>query len=81
MTLDYSRPYFKMTIAACRHAGAVGGRRSGRSRRLRQASETRAANALGEPRSETAHEASRLLDERFPHLRNARAPTDRRPAA
>jgi hypothetical protein len=81
MTLDYSRPYFKMTIAACRHAGAIGGRRSGRTRRLRQASQARATEAIAAPQSETVHEASMLLDEKFPHLRNAWARTNRRPAA
>ncbi len=36
MHFDQS-PYFNRTLDACRRAGRVGGRRSGRNRRLREA--------------------------------------------
>lgn len=72
MNIDHTKPYFNMTISACRAAGARGGRRSGRTRRLR-ASAQPGVTAASRPavELETAHQASMLLDEQFPHLRNA----------
>ena len=67
MNLDHDRPYFNMTIAACRRAGAIGGGRSGRSRRLRQAIPCREI----ELHVETTAEAIALLDRQFPWLRDA----------
>jgi hypothetical protein len=72
MHIDFTRPYFNMSVEACRAAGVRGGRRSGRSRRLRQLAQALAVTATRpEPKLETANEASMLLDQRFPHLRNA----------
>ncbi len=79
MNIDYTKPYFNMTITVCRAAGARGGRRSGRSRRFRVlAHATATVASRPAPESETAHQASMLLDERFPHLRNAWARDARR---
>jgi len=73
MTIDHTKPYFNMTLAACRIAGAIGGRRAARNRRLRRLVEMPPAPAASypEPEVETTHQASMLLDERFPHLRGA----------
>ena len=72
MTIDHTKPYFNLTIAACRIAGAIGGRSAARNRRLRRLAEPCVLAARHpEPEVETAHQASMLLDERFPHLRNA----------
>jgi hypothetical protein len=72
MNIDYTKPYFNLTISACCAAGARGGRRSGRARRFRALAHAAATVACRpEPELETAHQASMLLDERFPHLRNA----------
>ncbi len=72
MNIDYTKPYFNLTIAACRLAGAHGGRRSGPTRRSRALAHAAATVASRPERElETAHQASMLLDERFPHLRNA----------
>jgi len=82
MNLEFGVPYHHKTIDQCRAIGARGGRRSGmvrRARRLAQLAEATASHA--EPQLETAHEASMLLDEQFPHLRNAWVRTARRPAA
>ena len=82
MTIDHNRPYFNMDIHACRIAGAIGGRRAARKRRLRRLAEAAVpAASHPEPEVETAHQASTLLDERFPHLRGAWSRTARRPAA
>jgi len=82
MNLEFGVPYHLKTIDQCRAIGARGGRRSGmvrRARRLARIAEALARHA--EPQLETAHEASLLLDEQFPHLRNAWARTNGRPAA
>jgi hypothetical protein len=63
MHLDYTRPYFNMSVAACRNAGARGGRRSARNRRLRAQAQAILSVSLPEPKLETAHEASMLLNE------------------
>lgn len=72
MNLDHNRPYFNMTIAACRRAGAIGGRHSAQKRKARQA---KPAEEIQVHR-ETAAEAITLLDRQFPWLRGAerRAP-------
>jgi hypothetical protein len=81
MNLDHTKPYFNMTLTACRAAGARGGRRSARSRRLRALPQPFVAAASHpEPELETAHQASLLLDAQFPHLRNAWARRVRRAA-
>jgi hypothetical protein len=82
MNLDYTKPYFNMTLTACRSAGARGGRRSARSRRLLALPQpVVAAASHPEVELETAHEASLMLDAQFPHLRNAWPRRVRRPAA
>ncbi len=70
VNFDYTKPYFNMTIAACRAAGRRGGRRAAMNRRQLAQSAFPAATSP-EPHRETAHEASTLLDQRFPHLRSA----------
>jgi hypothetical protein len=80
MNLDHSRPYFNMSIAACRRAGGRGGRRSAISRRLRQNSQ---APVLPETELhvETAAEAIARIDALCPWLRGAEGrPTRRRGA-
>ena len=69
MHFDQS-PYFNMTIAACRAAGRIGGRRSALSRRLRGTARPQPM-LRPEPPEETARAASALLDEQFPWLRGA----------
>ena len=82
MNLEFGVPYHHKTIDQCRAIGARGGRRSGMARRARLLAQRAQATARhSESQLETAHEASMLLDEQFPHLRNAWARTDRRPAA
>ena len=78
MTIDHTRPYFNMDIHACRIAGARGGRRSARTRRRRLAEPSVSTASYAEPEVETAHQASMLLDERFPHLRGAWSRTTHR---
>lgn len=75
MCFDH-KPYFHMTLEACRRAGAMGGRRSALKRRERQLAQppVRASRDL-EPQPETAHQASVLLDQQFPHLRDAWRPS------
>ncbi len=82
MDLEFGVPYHRKTIDQCRVIGARGGRRSGMVRRARQMGRiTEATTGHSEPRLETVHEACLLLDEQFPHLRNAWSRTARRPAA
>jgi len=81
MIFDYTKPYFNMSIAACR-AVALGGRRSARNRRLRRLTQPPVVTpSRPVPELETAHQASMLLDARFPHLRNAWFRPTRLPAA
>ncbi len=82
MNLEFGVPYHHKTIDECRAIGARGGRRSGMTRRARRLAQV-AARAIDcpEPELETAHEASMLLDGRFPHLRNAWVRRPRRSAA
>jgi len=77
MTPDHDRPYFNQSIAACRRAGGIGGRRCARNRRLRQASQPHATRENVEVRLETAAQAIALLDAQFPWLRGAERRTSR----
>jgi hypothetical protein len=77
MTLDHDRPYFNQSIAACRRAGGIGGRRSARNRRLRRADWAPATKPTVEALLETAAEAIALLDAQFPWLRGAERRTSR----
>lgn len=82
MNLEFGIPYHHKTIDQCRAIGARGGRRSGLVRRARCLAKIAEPTAsCSEAQLETAHEASMLLDEQFPHLRNAWARTGRRRAA
>src|SRR5690348_3423583 len=77
MNLDYSRPYFNMSVAACRKAGGRGGRRSATSRRLRQTSQVPVQTET-EPQVETAAEAIARIDALCPWLRGAEGRSTRR---
>ncbi|MFB3826478.1 MAG: hypothetical protein ACE15B_06895 [Bryobacteraceae bacterium] len=73
MNLDHTSPYFNLTTAACRAAGARGGRARARNLRLRRTDMRTPVPATFEPREETIHEANILLDAQFPWLRGAEA--------
>lgn len=60
---------FNKTADQCRLVGARGGRARARNRRLHRAAPLAPTDPAPEPDQETTHEASLLLDERFPHLR------------
>ena len=81
MNFEFGVPYHHKTIDQCRAIGARGGRRSGMTRRARRLAQMAVARTSHEPELETAHEASMLLDQQFPHLRNAWVQTRRRRAA
>jgi hypothetical protein len=77
MNLDHTSPYFNMTIAACRAAGAVGGRRSAQSRRLRKYNERQRTGNITGTQRETAAEAIARIDALCPWLRGAEGRTMR----
>lgn len=79
MNLDHSRPYFNMSIAACRRAGGRGGRHSAMSRRLRL--DRAPVPPETEPHVETAAEAIARIDALCPWLRGVEGRATRRPAA
>jgi len=79
MNLDHSRPYFNISIAACRRAGGRGGRRSAISRRLRLASQAPVLPET-EPYVETAAEAIARIDTLCPWLRGVESRGTRPPA-
>jgi hypothetical protein len=81
MNLDYVSPYFNLTVAASRAAGARGGRRSGETRRARKLDAAIATTTQSEVGVETAHEASMVLDAQFPWLRDAEHRSCRHPRA
>ena len=78
MNLDHSRPYFNMSIAACRRAGGRGGRRSAMSRRLRLDQ----APVLPETEAhvETARQAIGRIDAQCPWLKGCELRATGRPA-
>ena len=61
-------------VAQCRRVGARGGRARARNLRLCRPTTPPPAAPLVETEPETAHEASALLNERFPHLATAFGP-------
>ena len=71
MIFDHERPYFNMSVAACRRAGATGGRRSAWNRKLRQINQPPASGEDVEFHLETPREAIELLDRQLPWLRGA----------
>ncbi len=73
MNLDYSRPYHNKSIDQCRSIGRRGGLASARTRRLRARCQP-APTVEHAPPQETAHEASMLLDAKFPWLAAAQHP-------
>jgi hypothetical protein len=68
MNLAFGTPYFNIATDRCRAIGARGGHRRALNLRLRQASKAPSAPQLDLLPEETAHEASLLLDQKFPHL-------------
>jgi len=71
---------FNKTAAQCRRVGARGGRARARNLRLCRPT-TQPPPAPPEHEPETAHEASVLLNERFPHLSVAFGPRQTKRAA
>lgn len=72
MNLEYGTPYHHKTVEQCRTIGRIGGLRSARNRRWRKlAQPPKPLSISQEPESTTAHEASILLDARFPWLKDA----------
>ena len=80
MNLDHAALYFNMNVAACRAAGAIGGRRPAWSRRQRKVAEVR-MHAVTEFQPETAAEAIRRIDALCPWLRGVELRTTPRPSA
>lgn len=81
MNLEYGKPFHNLTTDECRAIGRRGGLRSARNRRQHRMAEASVPRAITpEPKRESAHEASLLLDARLPHLRDAWVRTTR-PAA
>jgi len=80
MNIDHAALYLNMTLAACRAAGARGGRRSARSRRLRKAT-AMPVSRITEPEPETAAEAIARIDALCPWLRGVERRTVRRLSA
>lgn len=72
---------FGKSPAECRSVGARGGRARDRNLRLRRAIAAPIPAPAPEPEAETVHEASLLLDERFPWLRDAFGPRRTKRAA
>ena len=72
---------FNKTVEECRAAGAIGGRRAARNRRLRKASQVPATPEANQPHQETMREARQRLDESCPWLRGVEVRSrKRRPA-
>jgi hypothetical protein len=72
MNLEVGTPYHNKTIDQCRTIGRIGGLRSARNRRQRRLAQPPTATSMSQEREcETAHEASILLDARFPWLEDA----------
>ena len=78
MHLAFGTPYFNLSADQCRAIGARGGRRRALNLRLRQATQTPSAPQVDLLPEETAHEASLLLDQKFPHLTGAEHRATRR---
>jgi len=80
MNIDHTTPYFNLSIAACRAAGAIGGRRAARNRRLRKAAEVPAVCEVSQPHEETMAEARARIDALCPWLRGVEIRTRRQSA-
>jgi len=81
MNIDQTTPYFNMSIDACRLAGAIGGRRSARNRRLRKAGHAPVSAEIREPDSgETMAQATARIDALCPWLRGVEIRTRRQSA-
>ena len=81
MNHAFGTPYFNLTADRCRAIGARGGRRRALNLRLRQAGLAPSAPQVDLIPEETAHEASLLLDQKFPHLTDAERRATRRSRA
>jgi hypothetical protein len=82
MNLEFGTPYHHKTITECRVIGRLGGLRSARNRLLRKLGQPPAPAPISlEPKRETAHEASLLLDANFPWLKGAWIRSAGRPTA
>jgi hypothetical protein len=81
MNLAFGIPYFNLSADCCRAIGARGGRRRALNLRLRQTAQVPSAPQVDFVPEETAHEASLLLDQRFPHLTRAGCRATRRSRA
>jgi hypothetical protein len=81
MNLAFGVPYFNLPTDRCRAIGARGGRRRALNLRLRQAAQAPSALHVDFVPEETAHEASLLLDQKFPHLVSAERRVTQRPQA
>jgi hypothetical protein len=71
MNLAFGIPYFNLSAERCRAIGTRGGRRRALNLRLRHAVQAPSAPQADSVPEETAHEASLLLDQKFPHLTGA----------
>ena len=72
MNLEFGTPYYHKTIDQCRTIGRMGGLRSASNRSQRQLAQPPTPPSISqEPARTTAHEASILLDARFPWLKAA----------
>jgi hypothetical protein len=82
MNLEFGTPYHHKTVDQCRVIGRIGGRRSARNRRQRRLAQPPTPTPMSlEPRRETAHQASMLLDAKFPWLKKSWVRPVRRPTA
>jgi hypothetical protein len=82
MNLEFGTPYHHKTVDQCRTIGRRGGLRSARNRRQRRLAQPSTPLSISqEPERATAHEASILLDARFPWLKDAWMRPARRPMA
>ena len=80
MNLEYSTPYFNMTVDRCRTTGRRGGRAQGRNLHLRKARSVPAREPI-RPHQETAAEAIASIDALCPWLRGIEFRGTRRPRA
>ena len=71
MILEFGKPYHNKAIDRCRTIGRFGGLRSARNRRQRRLAQPTPTSISLELKRETAHEASVLLDAKFPWLKDA----------
>jgi len=73
MNLEFGKPYHHKSIDQCRMIGRIGGLRAACNRRLCRLAQppVPAATSPAGLERESAHQASLILDAKFPHLRDA----------